>query len=83
MSDHVSHNKIAYLLQKYSGEKKLLKTLCSRRLRTNVIAEPQSVPEEMRGSAVRFDVWFIVNGSQGQHKFWSPISEVHNHLFQI
>ncbi|KAL0943094.1 isoflavone reductase family protein [Colletotrichum truncatum] len=79
-SDTISYNKIAELLEKYSG-KKVNKNVMSQDEMHEIIKSPSKAPEEMTESAFPVDFWFLVKGLQGQGSFRRPPGQIHNHLF--
>lgn len=81
VSDHISHNEIAALLEKYSG-KPVKKKVTSQDYMRAIVADPSAAPRDLReGSVFPVDFWFLVKGIQGEGRFWRPKGQVHNHLF--
>ena len=82
ISDHVSHEDIATLLEKYS-RKKVKKNLLPLEIMHKVMRDPREAPKELRDapSAFPVDFWFLVKGMQGAGRFWRAKGEVHNDLF--
>lgn len=80
-SDHISHNEIAALLQRYSG-RSVKKDLISHGEMHRIVADPSQAPRELQGaSSFPVDFWFLVKGIQGEGRFWRPKGQTHNHLF--
>ncbi|KAL3432555.1 hypothetical protein BDV09DRAFT_126072 [Aspergillus tetrazonus] len=81
VSDHISYNELATLLEKYS-KKKVVKVVYPIDAMHRAWKDPQDIPEEVKGkSAFPDDFWMLVKGMQGLGRFWRPPGEVHNDLF--
>ncbi|KAL4923160.1 uncharacterized protein BDV17DRAFT_296623 [Aspergillus undulatus] len=81
VSDHISYNELAALLEKYSG-KKVEKVVYPLDAMHRAWKDPEDIPEAVKGkSAFPDDFWMLVKGMQGQNRFWRPPGEVHNGLF--
>jgi hypothetical protein len=81
VSDTISHNEIASLLEKYSGTKVKVEIIGENDWH-KVIDNPDAAPKELTESAFPVDFWYLVKGTQGQGKFVRPKSQIHNGLFQ-
>ena len=80
-SDHISHNEIAALLEKYS-RKPVKRELISLDDMHAVVADPSQAPKQLQGvSSFPVDFWYLVKGTQGQGRFYRPKGQNHNHLF--
>lgn len=83
VSDHISYNEIARLLEKYSG-RKVNKTVYPMSLMDDVWKDKEKVPAEVKGKgAFPDDFWILVKGMQGAGRFWRPPGEVHNGEFEM
>jgi len=81
VSDTISQNQIATLLEKYSG-KPVKKNVIPLEEMHKVVAEPSAAPEELKGgSAFPVDFWYVVKGTQGEGRFFRPRGQNHNELF--
>ncbi|KAL4878071.1 hypothetical protein BJY04DRAFT_209470 [Aspergillus karnatakaensis] len=81
VSDRISYNELAPLLERYSG-KKVEKVVYPIDAMHRAWKDPKDIPEEVRGkSAFPDDFWMLVKGMQGSGRFWRPPGEVHNDLF--
>ncbi|RAL11516.1 NAD(P)-binding protein [Aspergillus homomorphus CBS 101889] len=81
VSDHISYNEIASLLEKYA-KRPVEKVFISEEDMHAYIADPSSAPAALReGSPFPLDFWMMVKGAQGQGRFWRPPGQVHNNLF--
>lgn len=82
VSDRISYDEIAGLLEKYSG-KKVEKKIYPIEIMHKVWRDPENeVPVEVKGKSVfPDDFWILVKGMQGSGRFVRPPGEVHNDLF--
>ncbi|RDW64305.1 uncharacterized protein DSM5745_09716 [Aspergillus mulundensis] len=81
VSDHLSYNELAALLEKYS-KKEVRKVVYPIEAMHRAWKDPQDIPEEVKGkSAFPDDFWMLVKGMQGSGRFWRPPGQVHNDLF--
>ncbi|GKZ98273.1 hypothetical protein AnigIFM59636_002680 [Aspergillus niger] len=81
VSDHITHNEIATILEKYS-KRPVEKIFISEKDMHGYIANPSSAPVALReGSPFPLDFWMTVKGAQGQGRFWRPRGQVHNWMF--
>ncbi|KAL3473685.1 hypothetical protein BJX99DRAFT_248763 [Aspergillus californicus] len=81
VSDHLSYNELATLLEKYS-RKKVEKVVYPIEAMHRAWRDPEDIPEAVRGkSTFPDDFWMLVKGMQGLNRFWRPPGEVHNELF--
>ncbi|KAK5120051.1 hypothetical protein LTR85_006532 [Meristemomyces frigidus] len=80
VSDTISNNEIAALLEKYTGKKAKIQTL-SEDDQHKIVKQPDAAPQELRASAFPVDFWMLVKGAQGEGMFRRPKGQVHNHLF--
>lgn len=80
VSDTISHEEIAGLLEKYSAMKVKFEKYSEEDMH-RIVAKPDSAPDELKQSAFPVDFWFLVKGSQGAGKFRRPKGEISNHLF--
>ncbi|GKZ33508.1 hypothetical protein AbraIFM66950_003410 [Aspergillus brasiliensis] len=83
VSDRISYNQIAKLLERYSG-KKVKKIVYPMSLMDEVWKDKNKVPAEVKGQgAFPDDFWILVKGMQGAGRFWRPPGEVHNREFGV
>ncbi|KAL4955762.1 hypothetical protein BDW69DRAFT_192958 [Aspergillus filifer] len=81
VSDRISYDEIAALLERYS-RKKVEKIFYPVRAMERAWRDPGDIPQEVKGkSAFPDDFWMLVKGMQGLGRFWRPPGEVHNDLF--
>ncbi|OGM46522.1 hypothetical protein ABOM_004519 [Aspergillus bombycis] len=81
VSDHISYNEIAALLERYS-RRKVEKILMPIQVMHRVFQNKEDVPEDLKGKgAFPDDFWIVVKGMQGSGRFWRPPGQVHNDLF--
>ncbi|PWY70299.1 NAD(P)-binding protein [Aspergillus sclerotioniger CBS 115572] len=84
VSDTVSYNDIAALLEKYSG-REVQKVVYPGSLVDEVLRDRGMVPREVKaeGGAFGDDFWVLVRGVQGLGRFVRPRGMVHNGLFPV
>ncbi|KAL4901037.1 hypothetical protein BDW74DRAFT_187894 [Aspergillus multicolor] len=81
VSDRLSYNELAALLEKYS-KKEVEKVVYPIEAMHRAWKDPHDIPEEVKGkSAFPDDFWMLVKGMQGSGRFWRPPGQVHNDLF--
>ena len=81
VSDHISLNEIATLLEKYSG-KPVKKDIIPTKDVQAVIADPSQAPQELQdGSGFPVAFWYIIKSLQGEGKFCHPKERIDNGLF--
>ncbi|KAL5041260.1 hypothetical protein BDW71DRAFT_13572 [Aspergillus fruticulosus] len=81
VSDRISYNELAALLEKYS-KKKVEKVVYPIDAMHRAWKDPNDIPQEVKGkSAFPDDFWMLVKGMQGLGRFWRPPGEVHNNIF--
>lgn len=82
VSDHLSYEDIAVLLERYSG-RAVRRNVMPVEVMHRVLKNPGEAPREVKEGPSSFpvDFWFLVKGLQGEGRFWRARGEVHNGLF--
>ena len=80
LSDTITSNEIAELLEKHSG-KPVNKEVIPIEEVHEVVADPSKAAKGLGDSAFPVDFWYLVKGLQGQGRFRRPPGQCHNHLF--
>ncbi|PYI01156.1 NAD(P)-binding protein [Aspergillus sclerotiicarbonarius CBS 121057] len=84
VSDRLSYNEIAGLLERVSG-REVKRVVFPGGLVDEVLRDGGNVPREVKGEGEggRFgdDFWILVRGIQGQGRFVRPVGMVHNGVF--
>ncbi|KAE8149603.1 hypothetical protein BDV25DRAFT_130240 [Aspergillus avenaceus] len=81
VSDQISYDEIATLLERYTG-KEVEKDVMPVEVLHRAWKDSTAIPDEVAGgSAFPADFWILVKGMQGLGRFWRPPEQVHNHLF--
>lgn len=86
VSDRVSFETIATLLEKYSG-RKVIRDIMPLETVHRVMRDPENVPKQLgyapeeHKSAMPVDFWFLVRGVQGEGRFLMDPGKVSNGLF--
>lgn len=81
VSNHINHNDIAKLLEKYA-QKKVEMVVYPTGLMARVWRDKNDVPAELKEkSPFPADFWILIKGMQGLGQFWRPPGQVYNELF--
>ncbi|KAE8134737.1 hypothetical protein BDV38DRAFT_285515 [Aspergillus pseudotamarii] len=82
ISDHISYNEIAALLEK-CARRKVEKSIMPMEVMDHVWKHKEDIPEDLKGKrAVPDDFWILVKGMQGSGRLWGPPGQIHNDLFR-